>query len=177
MFFFLRSEEPTYFWRQGYIFSRALIKATEWLWRLLISSLRKHPFLLALHSWGRFGCFRRLIDKGYETKWIDLAGQTELEIDSISHLLVSKALSFKTRLCRNLSWENEFQSQENKKAFFINGFALCLALKQRLGETRNWPISFRSAISLELISARLAVPGFPRMILRKFSCFSLLQPQ
>ena len=117
--FFLRSEEPTYFWLQGYILSRVLIKAAEWLWRLLIRVTK--------------------------TMWIDLAGQTELEVDSIDHLLVSKTLSFKTRLCRNLSCENEYKSQENKKAFFTNGFALCLVLKQRLGETRNWPISFRSA--------------------------------
>ena len=38
------------------------------------------------------------IDKGYETKWIDLAGQTELEVDSIGHLLFSKTLSFKSRI-------------------------------------------------------------------------------
>ena len=39
---------------------------------------------------------------------------------------------------RNLSFKNEFYSHENKKRFHINGFALGLALKQRLEATRKW---------------------------------------
>ena len=48
---------------------------------------------------------------------------------------VLKSLTFKTRL------SNDFYVQENKKSHFqVNGFAVSLALKQRLRATRKCPI-------------------------------------
>ena len=44
---------------------------------------------------------------------------------------------FKTRLCAK---SKEFYVHENKNDFHLNGFALSLALKQRLKTTRKWPI-------------------------------------
>ena len=41
---------------------------------------------------------------------------------------------------QNLSCAKELHLHENKNYFHINGFALCLALKQRLRATRKWPI-------------------------------------
>ena len=53
------------------------------------------------------------------------------------HFRVPKILNFKTRL--NLSYENEFYLQEIKSHFYMNGFALSLALTQRLRVTWKWP--------------------------------------
>ena len=41
---------------------------------------------------------------------------------------------------QNRSCENEFHLRGNKNHFHINGFALSLALKQKIGETLRWPI-------------------------------------
>ena len=56
----------------------------------------------------------------------------ELAISEFQKLSLSKPGKV-----RNLSCENEFYSHENKKRFHINGFALGLALKQRLEATRQ----------------------------------------
>ena len=56
---------------------------------------------------------------------------------------VSKTLTFRTRLVAKpflSSCENEFHLRGNKNHFHINGFALSLALKQKIGETLRWPI-------------------------------------
>ena len=56
----------------------------------------------------------------------------------ISHFRVPKALTFKTRLSANTIFvQMRFFLHENKNRFHINGFALSLALKQRLGKFRN----------------------------------------
>ena len=48
---------------------------------------------------------------------------------------------------QNLCWQNEFHLHDNKKSFFyINSFALSLALKQRLGATRKWPKQTKPAL-------------------------------
>ena len=43
---------------------------------------------------------------------------------------------------QNLSCENEFIFMTIKSHFYINGFALSLAFKERLGATRKWPIHY-----------------------------------
>lgn len=43
----------------------------------------------------------------------------------------------------NLSCEMSFISTRIKNCFGINGFALCLAFKQRFEVTWKWPIVFR----------------------------------
>ena len=72
---------------------------------------------------------------------------------------------------QNLSCENEFYLHENETHFRINGFALSLALKQRLGATWKWPIAeleeysglecavypvIQNSITLSLVRAHLA---------------------
>ena len=53
----------------------------------------------------------------------------------------SKHFHFQSEAKQNLSYENEFYLPGNRKSFLqlINSFELSLALKQRLGTTRNWP--------------------------------------
>ena len=55
----------------------------------------------------------------------------------MGHFRASKTLTFKTRLSANLCCENEFYLTEHKNHFQINGFALSLALKQRLRQLRK----------------------------------------
>ena len=43
---------------------------------------------------------------------------------------------------QNLSCENEFIFMTIKSHFYINGFALGLAFKERLRATRKWPIYY-----------------------------------
>ena len=63
---------------------------------------------------------------------------------------------------QTLSCENEFYLHENKKSHFhIISFALSLAMKQRLGVTRKWPIR---AVVYYLVLRNLTAP-----ITRKFS--------
>ena len=47
----------------------------------------------------------------------------------------------------NLSCEMSFISTRIKNCFGINGFALCLAFKQRFEVTWKWPIVFRIHIT------------------------------
>ena len=54
----------------------------------------------------------------------------ELAISEFQKLSLSKPGKV-----RNVSFKNEFYSHENKTRFHINGFALSLALKQRLEAT------------------------------------------
>ena len=56
----------------------------------------------------------------------------------VGHLRVKKNSRFQTRF---LSCENKFYLYENGKSFSsMTDYALSLALKQRLGTTRKWPI-------------------------------------
>ena len=50
-----------------------------------------------------------------------------------------KKHTFKTRPAQNVSCDNEFHLNDNKNNFHINGFALSLALKQKLMATWKWP--------------------------------------
>ena len=50
---------------------------------------------------------------------------------------------------QNLSCENELDLHENKNLYYINGFAgfaVGLALKQRLRATRKWPRKLSSSL-------------------------------
>ena len=64
----------------------------------------------------------------------------------ISHFRVPKALTSKTRLSANTIFVQMrfFFLHENKNRFHINGFALSLALKQRLGKFRNCSSQIRT---------------------------------
>ena len=53
------------------------------------------------------------------------------------HFRVPKTLTFKTSA---LSCQNEFYLQGNNKSFSYQWLRTSLALKQRLGATRKWPI-------------------------------------
>ena len=50
--------------------------------------------------------------------------------------------------------ENEFYLHDNKTHFRNNGFARSLALKQRLGAARKWPILVRRASTVSKSNAR-----------------------
>ena len=74
-------------------------------------------------------------------------GPDVYKMDSTIHWIMQKAISefrklftFKTRLIVNPSGENELHLRENKNHFRNYGFALSLALKQRLETTLKWPI-------------------------------------
>ena len=59
---------------------------------------------------------------------------------NMGHFWVKLLLS-KRGWVQNFFCQNEFYLHENKMRYHINGFALCLTLKQRLGATRKWPIT------------------------------------
>ena len=63
------------------------------------------------------------------------------ELKSItSEQAISKGKNtFKMRPVQNVSCDNEFHLNDNKNNFHINGFALSLALKQKLMATWKWP--------------------------------------
>ena len=58
---------------------------------------------------------------------------------------------------QNLSCDNEFYLHENETHFRINGFALSLALKQRLGATWRWPIV--SFVTSPVAKGKVALPA------------------
>ena len=53
--------------------------------------------------------------------------------------------------------ENELYLHENKDCFHINGFALSLELKQRLGATRKWPIELLNRVFSHDVTAAILV--------------------
>ena len=67
--------------------------------------------------------------------------------------LTESSIYFKTRRSEleklsDLSFENEFYLHENKKNHFhISGFALSLALKQRLETALKWPIGWLGGLT------------------------------
>ena len=74
-------------------------------------------------------------------------GPVVYKMDSAVHWIMQEAISefeklftFKTWLIVDPSCENELYLRENKNHFRNYGFALGLALKQRLETTLKWPI-------------------------------------
>ena len=58
------------------------------------------------------------------------------------HLRFPKLLTFKSRLsAKPFLWKWVYLHEIKKNHFRNNGFAFSLALKQRLGATRKWPIA------------------------------------
>jgi len=86
-------------------------------------------------------------DTRFEVVKTATLGLVVYNMDSTIHWIMQEAISefqklftFKTRLIINPSCENELYLHENKNHFRNYGFALGLALKQRLETTLKWPI-------------------------------------
>ena len=73
-----------------------------------------------------------------KSSWLESWINLFISLEAISE--IQKLSLSKRSYGQNLCCENELHSHENKKHSHINGFALCLALKQRLGATQKRPI-------------------------------------
>ena len=105
------------------------------------------PSLGAKTSFSNFSGMDSANDTGFEVVKSVTLGLVVYKMDSTIHWIMQKAISefeklftFKTRLIVNPSCENELYLRENKNRFRDSGFALGLALKQRLETTLKWSI-------------------------------------
>ena len=72
------------------------------------------------------------------------------QCNSLKTSQISKTSQFQVEAkCKNFPVKMSLFAWDKKKSFRSNGFALSLALKQRLGATRKWPIAEWRSIVLD----------------------------